>query len=91
VNDFRIALVKKPKLLAKQKTLLRLSTIYLVIILWHWKPFLFILRKYADKDLKNHYIISKKTSITNGKNTYKKQVCNKQKVKQLPNSKVKGA
>ena len=31
---------------------------------------------YADKDLKNHYINSKKTSINNGKNTYKKQVCN---------------
>ena len=30
----------------------------------------------ADKDLKNHYISSKKTSINNGKNTYKKQVCN---------------
>ena len=39
---------------------------------------LFILRlqKNTDKDLKNHYIISKKTSITNGKNTYTKQVCN---------------
>jgi len=47
VNAFRIALVKEPKLLAKQKTLLRLSTIYLIIILWHWKPFLFILRKYV--------------------------------------------
>lgn len=30
----------------------------------------------ADEDLKNHYINSKKTSINNGKNTYKKQVCN---------------
>ena len=30
----------------------------------------------ADKDLKNHYINSKKTSINNGKITYKKQVCN---------------
>ena len=30
----------------------------------------------ADKDLKNHYINSKKTSINNGKKTYKKQVCN---------------
>ena len=30
----------------------------------------------ADKDLKNHYISSKKTSINNSKNTYKKQVCN---------------
>ena len=30
----------------------------------------------ADEDLKNHYISSKKTSINNGKKTYKKQVCN---------------
>ncbi len=36
------------------------------------------LRKNTDKDLKNHYIISMKISITNGKNTYKKQVCNQQ-------------
>jgi len=33
VDVFRIALVKEPKLLAKQKTLLRLSTIYPIIIL----------------------------------------------------------
>jgi len=46
------------------KTWLRQSTIYPIIILWHWKSFLFRLRKYADKGLKNHYIISKKTSIT---------------------------
>ncbi len=32
----------------------------------------------ADKDLKNHYIISIKTSVNNGKNTYKKQVYNQQ-------------
>lgn len=30
----------------------------------------------ADKDLKNHYISPKKTSINNGKNTHKKQVRN---------------
>ena len=44
-----------------------------------------------DKSLKNNYIISKKTSITNGKNTYKKQVCNQQRINQLPNGKIKGA
>ena len=33
VDAFRIALTEEPKLLAKQKTLLRLSTIYLIIIL----------------------------------------------------------
>ena len=30
--------------------------------------------KSTDKNLKNHYINSSKTSITNGKNTYKKPV-----------------
>ena len=41
---------------------------------------LFVLRlqKSADKDLKNHYIASNKTLRNNGKNTYKKQVCNQQ-------------
>ena len=34
----------------------------------------------ADKDLKNHYIIPKKTTINNGKNTYKKQVYNHKKI-----------
>ena len=38
--------------------------------------FILRLRKNTDKDLKNHYISSKKTSINNGKNTYKKQDCN---------------
>ena len=41
---------------------------------------LFRLRKYVDKGLKNHYIISKKTSITNGKNTYIEQLCNHQQI-----------
>ena len=30
-----------------------------------------ILRKSADKDMKNHYIISNKTSKNNDKSTYK--------------------
>ena len=38
------------------------------------------LRKNTDKDLKNHYIISMKISITNGKNIYKKQICNQQQI-----------
>ena len=37
-------------------------------------------RKSIDKNLKNHYINSKKASITNGKNTYKRQVCNQQEI-----------
>ena len=36
------------------------------------KPFHLGLRKYADNGLKNHYIISSKTSINNDKTTYKK-------------------
>ena len=40
--------------------------------------FILRLRRFVDKDLKNNYIISNKTSINNGKNTYKKQVCNQQ-------------
>ena len=40
----------------------------------------FRLRKYADKGLKNYYILSKKISITNGENTYKKRVCNHQRI-----------
>ena len=43
----------------------------------------FRLRKYADKGLKNYYIISWKTSITNGKKTYKKQLYNQQEINQL--------
>lgn len=34
----------------------------------------------ADKDLKNHYTSSKKTSINNSKNTYNKQVCKHKKI-----------
>ena len=40
------------------------------------QPFHFKTSKSIDNKLKNHYISSKKTSINNGKNTYKKQVCN---------------
>ena len=53
--------------------------------------FLFILRKSVDNGLKNIYIISKNTSITNTKHTYKKQVCNQQRINQLPSGKIKGA
>jgi hypothetical protein len=46
--------------------------IYPLIILFHRKPFHLILRKSVDKRLKNHYIISNKTSINNGKTACKK-------------------
>ena len=42
--------------------------------------FVLRLRKNTDKDLKNHYTISIKTSITNDKNPYNKQVCNQQQI-----------
>ena len=35
-------------------------------------------KTFVDKHLKNHYIISGKVSINNGKNKFKKQVCNQQ-------------
>ena len=91
IDAFRIALTEEPQLLIKQKHGYdsQLSILLLSSVIENL--FVLRLRKYVDKSLKNNYIISKKTSITNGKNTYKKQVCNKQKVKQLPSSKVKGA
>ena len=42
--------------------------------------FILTLWKSADRDLKNNNIISKKTSINNDKNTYKRQVCNQQEI-----------
>jgi len=50
---------------------LSVCLLYIVGLLYH---------SIFRKDLKNHYIISKKTSITNGKNTYTKQLCNHQQV-----------
>ena len=44
------------------------------------KTFSFKTSNSVDRCLKNNYIISKKTSITNGKNTYTKQVCNQQEI-----------
>ncbi len=45
------------------------------------KLFVLRLQKSADKSLKNHYISSNKTSKNNGKNIYKKRVCNQQRVR----------
>ena len=36
------------------------------------KTFIFSLRKYADKAMKNHYIFPNKTSINKDKNTHKR-------------------
>ena len=69
--------------LPQQKTFLFVKVIRCVQAVRHqplrlklFIRFILRLRKSADKDLKKHYISSKKTSINNGKNTYKKQVCN---------------
>ena len=43
--------------------------------------FVLRLRKSADKNLKNYYIVTNKTSRNNGKNTYMKQVCNQQRIR----------
>ena len=47
------------------------------------QQYYFITSKAADKTLKNHYIISNKTSINNEKNTNKKQICNQQEISLL--------
>ena len=78
LDAFRIAFTKEQKLLIKQKhgkdsqlsTLLSSSFIKNLFILR--------LRETAGKSLKNHYIISSKTSVNNGKKPYKKQVYNQQ-------------
>ena len=44
------------------------------------KTFSFKTSNSVDKGLKNHYIISSKTSINNDKITYKTQVCNQQEI-----------
>ena len=44
------------------------------------KTFSFKTSNSVDKGMKNHYIISNKTSINNGKTTYKKKVRNQQEI-----------
>ena len=44
------------------------------------KTFSFMTSNSVGKGLKNHYIISSKTSINNDKTTYKTQVCNQQEI-----------
>ena len=69
---FRIDLMEEPKLVTKQKhsqdsQLFTLLSFYDIEHL-----FILRLRKSIGRGLKNHYIVSRKTSINNGKNTYKK-------------------
>lgn len=44
------------------------------------KTISFKISKNYRQEFKNHYIISSKTSITNGKSTYKKQLYNQQQI-----------
>ena len=72
--------MEEAKLLTKKnmaKTVIYLSYYHPLTL----KTFCFKTLKTTDKDLKNHYINSNKTSINNGKNTYKSQACNHKKAK----------
>ena len=83
VDTFRIVLKEEPKLCVKQTDsqdslgclfYLSSDTEYFTIL---------IHRKIEAKTLKSHDIISNKTSKIKWKNTYKKQVCNQQKINWL--------
>ena len=78
VDVFRIALTEEPKLCIIQKD----SQDSLGYLLCYHPPtqktFSCQYFENADNGLKNHDIISDKTSTDKGKNTYKKQVCNQQ-------------
>ena len=54
-------------------------------------PFMFILRELANNGLKNNDKTSDKISINQGKDTCKKQVCNKQLISRLQKRLRKGA
>ena len=53
--------------------------------------FMLTLRKFGDKTLKNHDIISGKTPTDKGENMHKKQVCNRQQISLLWSRARKGA
>ncbi len=91
MDAFRIALTKEQKLLIKQKHGKDSQLSTLLSSPFIKNLFILRLRETAGKGLKNYYIISNKRSTNNGKSTYKKQVCNQQRIKQLPSSKIKGA
>ena len=72
MDAFRIDLMEEPKLGTKQKHSQdsQLSILLLSSDIEHL--FILRLRKSIDNNLKKHYIILSKTSINDGKNTYKK-------------------
>ena len=78
MDVFRIALKEEPELCVKQID----SQDCLGYLLYYHPPtqktFSCQYFENADNGLKNHDILSGKTSIDKGMNTCKKQVCNKQ-------------
>jgi len=76
LDAFRIALTKEQKLLIKQKHDKDNQLSTLLSSPFITNLFILRLRKTVGKDLKNNYIISRKTSINNDKSTYKKHICN---------------
>ena len=76
LDAFRIALTKEQKLLIKQKHGKDSQLSILLSSPFIKNLFILRLRKTAGKGLKNHYIISRKTSVNNDKITYKKHIRN---------------
>ena len=76
LDAFRIALTKEQKLLIKQKHGKDCQLSTLLSSPFIKNLFILRLRETAGKGLKNHYIISRKTSVNNDKITYKKHIRN---------------
>ena len=72
LDAFRIALTKEQKLLIKQKHGKDSQLSTLLSSPFIKNLFILRLRETVGKGLKNHYIISRKTSINNDKSTYEK-------------------
>ncbi len=91
MDTFRIVLKEEPKLCVKQTD----SQDSLGCLFYSSSDTehlsILIHRKIEAKTLKNHDIISDKTSTDKGKNMYKKQVCNQQKINWLWSCTRKGA
>ncbi len=76
LDAFSIALTKEQKLLIKQKHGKDSQLSTLLSSPFIKNLFILRLRETAGKGLKNHYIISRKTSVNNDKITYKKHIRN---------------
>jgi len=76
LDAFRIALTKEQKLLIKQKHDKDSLLSILLSSTFIENLFILRLRKTTGNGLKNHYIISRKTSINNDKSIYKKHLYN---------------